>query len=230
MRPAQALLCWAVTGIVLSTLWAGATAAAHEQLAAIARGFDPAVARAAASQPARSTLGVSSAFEWSSMMRYFASAFPWTLWHYTFASVLSLVGTLVVVSHKLRRGQGHGRSSTALPPGVKTGVAKATAVSTSPLLWAAVVSAPLISGPLFVSDPVLITKLGSLPFLLFPTLSFAVLALGFLWTLVFSVLCGLRIARHLRRIRCVSCGYDLKGTLGDRCSECGMDLEIVSDA
>jgi len=211
-------------------VWAGATAAAHEQLSAIARGFDPVTSRAAASQPASSKLGISSAFEWSSMMRYFASAFPWTLLNYTSASVLSLLGTLVVVSRKLGREHGDGQPSTALAPGVKIGAAKATAVSTSPLLWAAIVSAPLMFGLVFVSDPVLMSKLLSRPFLFPPTIPFTVVALGFLWTLVFSVLCGLRIARHLRRIRCISCGYDLKGTPGDRCSECGMDLEIVSDA
>jgi len=217
-----------VTGIVVSAVCAGAIAVAGEQSSAHA--FDPAMARAAASQPARLTVGVSSALKWSSMMRYFAEGLRWTLGAYALVSVVSLAMTRAVVHYSVRKWRDNAGSSKVLPPAVMTGVAKATAVSMSPALWGVLVFVPLWCALAFVSYPVLFRKVPSSVFFLLDMLFLPVWGLGCLWAIVFSVLCGLRIARHLRRIRCVSCGYDLKGTLGDRCSECGMDLEIVSDA
>lgn len=229
MRPAQALLCWAVTGIVLSALWAGAGAAALEQQAAIAcANLEAAIA--GTSQPAGPPLRVANAFKLSSMMWYFAQGLPWMLAYYVLVSAVSWLMASAVVHYKFRRRRDNGRSSTALPTTVRTGVTKATAVSMSPVLWGVLVFAPFLFGLPFVWDPVVWSKLPSSLILSLAMLYLPVWGLGCLWAIVFSVLCGLRIARHLRRVRCVSCGYDLKGTLGDRCSECGMDLEIVSDA
>ena len=50
------------------------------------------------------------------------------------------------------------------------------------------------------------------------------------WPSLASARCGLRIVGHCFRVRCVSCGYDLQGTPGDRCSECGMVLPALPQA
>ena len=48
--------------------------------------------------------------------------------------------------------------------------------------------------------------------------------LGVVWWGAMSSSCKRRVADHMARARCVRCGYDLRGTSADRCSECGMPL------
>lgn len=52
-----------------------------------------------------------------------------------------------------------------------------------------------------------------------------------LWMLVFLVPIALVRRRRRRRGACVACGYDLAGTTGDRCPECGatIDPDIRAD-
>ncbi len=131
--------------------------------------------------------------------------------------------TVCAIHIKLRRRRTRGEAQTAARAGKMDIAIKAAAASFPAFVWLATVVALLSIAGVILVPPHLIVK----GYVFWPVFIgiLGLLATAFLWPLIMSVRCGLRITDHLLRVRCVACGYDLRGTPGDRCSECGMALQ-----
>ena len=139
-------------------------------------------------------------------------------------ALLAVAGeaTVWLTSRRLRRKAG--RSALNALQKMTMGV-KAAAASSPAVLWTGVAFAtpvmlvvPITNPP--TTAPWYTTVVRSAPLYALPLVTGA----GLIWALVVATRCGTKTVDHAYRVRCVRCGYDLQGTPGDRCSECGMPL------
>ena len=127
-----------------------------------------------------------------------------------------------VTSRRLQRGG----ERPALSARQKTAMGvKAVAASSPVVLWTGIVLVALamfgfLLGPPPTTAPWYTTVARSLPVYALPLVA----GTGLIWGLVVATRCATKTVDHAYRVRCVRCGYDLQGTPGNRCSECGMAL------
>lgn len=141
----------------------------------------------------------------------------------TFVSLSALLTLVAIypIAAQSRKGFNNPPARKAIISNSACVASKVVCSSSGAFLWPYLIAAGL--GVLIESLPGRFEDIGVVRYVPVILIS-SPMQLAVLWWAVMAGLCGTRIVEHQQRARCINCGYDLRGTPGDRCSECGMEL------
>jgi hypothetical protein len=172
---------------------------------------------------------------WSFVARHVVSSLPGAFLYYSACLIIPILLALIVIAVKLKRSMSGDCSPNSVATGRLRLAMKATAASVAVLFWTGLLmAASTWALMLSIRYEAVLAVDRQTPSLLawmdviWKIIGIVMYAVWLAWLPVMASLCGLRIIDHLRRLRCVACGYDLRGTSGTCCSECGMGLPPVS--
>jgi hypothetical protein len=226
----QTLAAWAAVGIGLSAAWGMFPMVALPNLsinssllslAAVTIVIRPVAYVFPRIDVVAAVSGNHSISAWHALIVFGMPQFFLSVAVYAVLSILAVEAPTLILVSILRRSRLGAESWASVALRSARIAGRGVAASSSAMLWAGLVALAdavvLVFLPLWFSDSATLATLLVAPMIL------GLYGGPCCWC-VKAVACSHQIAEHLQRVRCVRCGYDLRGTPGDRCSECGMEL------